>query len=224
MFDHDQQTIQFLKQNLHVAAVCDVLDTLGYRNQGMHSRLRPLLPDMLNCGFAGRARTLQWEPTNHLDEEDPYGLELEAMDSLKQGDVVIHSKYPNDDCTPWGELMSTVAKRNGAVGCICDSNVRDCVQIIRMGFPVYYAGIRPLDSKGRGMVRAFDVPVECGDVRVNPGELIFADFDGIVVIPRRIEQEALKLAAEKVGTENRARRDLTEGKTIREMYEMYKIL
>ncbi len=224
MFDNDQQIVQFLKQNLYVAAVCDVLDTLGFRNQAMHSRLRPLLPDLQNCGFAGRARTLQWEPTDHVDEEDPYGLELEAMDSLKFGDAVIHSKYPSDNCTPWGELMSTVAKRNGAVGCICDSNVRDCLQIIKMGFPVYCAGIRPLDSKGRGIVRAFDVPIECGDVRVNPGELIFADFDGIVVIPRQVEHEALTLAAEKVGTENRARRDLTEGRTIREMYEMYKIL
>ncbi len=224
MFESEEDKFQFLNHNLYVAVVCDVLDTLGYRNQAMHSRLRPLLPDISKCGFVGRARTIQWMQTDHIDVDDPYGLELEAMDSLKPGDVVIHAIDPPADCTPWGELMSTVAMRNGAVGCVCDSNVRDCVQIIKMGFPVYYVGIRPLDSKGRGTVTAFDIPIHCGDVLVSKGELIFADFDGIVVIPNEVEQEVLTLAAEKVATENHARQHLREGKTIREMFETYKIL
>jgi regulator of RNase E activity RraA len=83
--------------------------------------------------------------------------------------------------------MSTVAKRNGVTGCVCDSQVRDCVKIIEMGFPVYYSGIRPLDSKGRAIVTAYDVPVRCGEVLVNPGDIIYADFDGIVVIPKTVE-------------------------------------
>src|SRR5882762_6694020 len=141
MLESEDQKIEFLTKRLYVAVVCDVLDTLGYRNQAMNSRLRPLLPDISTCGFAGRARTLQWQQTDHVDESDPYGLELEAVDSLKPGDVVIHAIDLHADCTPWGELMTTVAMRNGAVGCICDSNVRDCVQIIKMGFPVYYFGI-----------------------------------------------------------------------------------
>jgi regulator of RNase E activity RraA len=98
------------------------------------------------------------------------------------------------------------------------------VKIIRMGFPVYYAGIGPLDSKGRGIVKAFDVPVTCGEASVHPGELLFADFDGIVVVPREVEQEVLRLAVEKAGKEDRARQDLRNGKTIRETYETYKIL
>lgn len=120
--------------------------------------------------------------------------------------------------------MSTVAKRNGAAGSICDSNIRDAVKIIEMGFPVYYAGIRPLDSKGRGIVEAIDVPVSCGEVLVHPGELIYADFDGIVVIPKQVEKEALELAGEKVGKESCARQNLKEGKTLRETYETYKVL
>lgn len=85
MFENDQAIFQFLKRNVYVAVICDALDTLGYRNQAMHSRLRPLLPDIHACGFAGRARTLQWQLTDLINEEDPYGLELEAMDSLKPG-------------------------------------------------------------------------------------------------------------------------------------------
>ncbi len=224
MFESEEQKFQFLKENLYVAVICDVLDSLGYRNQAMHSRLRPLLPGVSTCGFVGRARTIQWMQTNHINEEDPYGLELEAMDSLKAGDVVVHAIDPIAECAPWGELMTTVAMRNGAVGCICDSNVRDCVKIIEMGFPVFHAGIKPLDSKGRGSVQAFDVPVECGGVPVQSGELIFADFDGIVVVPKDVEQEALKLAANKVEQENCARTYLNQGRTMRETYETYKVL
>ncbi|MCB0185951.1 MAG: RraA family protein, partial [Caldilineaceae bacterium] len=83
--------------------------------------------------------------------------------------------------------------------------VRDVVQIIDMGFPVYYTGIRPLDSQGRARVMAYDVPVKCGDVLVHPGDLVFADYDGIVVIPQAIEGTVIELALEKVGKESQAR-------------------
>jgi regulator of RNase E activity RraA len=120
--------------------------------------------------------------------------------------------------------MSTIAWRNGAAGCVCDSQIRDCLRIVALGFPVYYAGIRPLDSQGRGRVMAYDVPVRCGEVLVHPGELVFADFDGIVVVPRPVESQVLELAAEKAGKETDARRELVEGKTLREVYEKFGVL
>jgi regulator of RNase E activity RraA len=162
--------------------------------------------------------------TDYVVEEDPYGLEIEAMDSLRPGDVAVHSTDYGRTNAPWGELMSTVAKRNGAVGCVCDSQIRDCVRIIEMGFPVYYAGIRPLDSMGRARVMAYDVPVRCGDVLVHPGELVFADFDGVVVVPRPIEKDVLTLAKEKAGKESQARRDLLAGQSLREVYGKYGVL
>ena len=140
----DVDTLKSIQQDLYVAAVSDILDELGYRHQTMHQRLRPLLPDPKNCGFVGRARTVRWMDTDYVHEEDPYGLEIEVMDSLKAGDVVVHSTDYGGTNAPWGELMTTVAKRNGAVGCVCDSQIRDCLKIIAMGFPVYFAGIRPL--------------------------------------------------------------------------------
>ena len=120
--------------------------------------------------------------------------------------------------------MSTVAVHNGAAGCVCDSQVRDCVRIIEMGFPVYCAGIRPLDSMGRAKVMAYDVPIRCGEVLVRPGELVFADYDGIVVIPEAVEREALKLAREKADKEMLSRQDLLAGKTLRAVYETYGVL
>jgi 4-hydroxy-4-methyl-2-oxoglutarate aldolase len=223
-FQTDAEIFAFAKQQLYVPVVCDVLDELGYRGQAMHHRLRPLLPDRRACGFAGRARTIHWAETEYIVTADPYGLEIDAVDSLKPGDVVVHSTDFAGTNAPWGELMSTIAQRNGAVGCICDSQVRDCVRIIDMGFPVYYAGIRPLDSMGRGRVLAYDVPIRCGEVLVHPGELILADFDGIVVVPRAVEAQVLRLAAEKVDKESASRADLLAGKSLREVYETYHVL
>jgi len=220
----DQEVYAFVRQNLTVAALCDILDTLGHRHQAMHQRLRPLLPNIRSCGFVGRARTARWMDTDYVVEEDPYGAEIAFVDSLRAGDVAVHSTDYAGTNAPWGELMSTIAQRNGAVGCVCDSQVRDCVRIIDLGFPVYYAGIRPLDSLGRARIMACDVPVRCGEVLVHPGELVCADYDGIVVVPKGVEDLALRLAQEKVGQETLSRRDLMAGKTLREVYDTYHVL
>jgi regulator of RNase E activity RraA len=221
-FANDQDRFAWIRQHLYVPAVCDILDSLGHRVQAMHQRLRPL--DPANCSIIGRARTFRWMETDYVVHEDPYGLEIEAMDSLKTGDVVVHSTDYAGSNAPWGELMSTVAKRNGVSGCICDSQIRDCQRIIQMGFPVFYQGIRPLDSMGRGRVMAYDVPVKCGEVLVNPGELVFADFDGVVVVPRSVEDEVLRMAEEKVGKENDSRRELLKGRSLRDVYNQYRVL
>lgn len=221
-FTNERQKFAWIRKHLYVPAVCDILDTLGYTQQAMHQRLRPL--DTANCTIVGRAKTFRWMETDYVVEEDPYGLELAAMDSLKPGDVAVHSTDFAGTNAPWGELMSTVAKRNGATGCICDSQIRDCVKIMKIGFPVFYQGIRPLDSKGRGRVMAYDVPVKCGDVLVNPGELVFSDFDGVVVVPRKVEDAVLKLAQEKVGKENASRRELLNGRSLTDVYKKYGVL
>ena len=223
-FQNDSKLFGFIRENLYVAAVCDILDELGYRNQVMHQRLRPLLPDPEKCGFIGRARTFRWMETDYIVEENPYGLEIEAMDSLKAGDVVVHSTDYSGTNAPWGELMSTIAKRNGVAGCVCDSQIRDCVRIMKMEFPVFYAGIRPLDSKGRAIVQSYDVPVRCGEVKVYTGDIVYADFDGIVIVPKALEQEVFIRAQEKVKNENLSRKELLNGKSLRDVYNKYKAL
>jgi regulator of RNase E activity RraA len=224
MPEPDEQLFRFIREQLYVPAVCDILDSLGYRNQAMHQRLRPLLPDIRHCGFVGRARTVRWMEVDYVVDDDPYGLEIEVVDALRPGDVIVHSTDHSGTNAPWGELLSTVAQLNGSVGCVCDSQIRDCVRIIEMGYPVYYAGICPLDSMGRGRVMAYDVPIRCGGVLVRPGELVFADYDGIVVVPREVEQQVVELAREKAGKESLTRQALLEGKTLREVYDTYGVL
>src|SRR5688572_8585260 len=218
----DPAYFTWIAEHLYVPAVCDVLDDLGHRHRAMHQRLRPLDGD--NCVIVGRGKTFRWMETDYVVEDDPYGLEIDAMDSIQPGDVIVHSADPGFTNAPWGELMSTVARRNGAAGCICDSLIRDCRQIMKIGFPIFHAGIRPLDSMGRGRVMAYDVPVRCGDVLVQPGELVFADFDGVVVVPCALEDEALARAHEKVTKENHSRRDLLRGDTLRVVFDRHGVL
>lgn len=220
-FTNDTEKFNWIKENLYVPIVCDVLDVLGYRNCAMHQRLRPL--DVNNCTIVGRARTLRWMETDYI-EDDAYNLEIEAVDSLRKNDVVVHSTDFACTNAPWGELMSTIAKRNGAVGSICDSMIRDCRKIISMGFPLFYTGIRPVDSLGRGRVMAYDVPVRCGDVVVHPGDLVFTDFDGVVVVPRALEDKVLDLAYKKVYKEDQSRNDLLNGDSLRTVYDRYGVL
>ena len=218
---NDKELFLWIRENLYVPAVCDILDELGYRNQVMHQRLRPL--DENCCTIVGRARTMRWLEVDHIDD-NPYGKELEFMDSLRENDVVVHSADTGGTNAPWGELMTTCAKFRGASGCICDSQIRDCLKIKAMNFPVFYTGIRPLDSKGRGLVVDYDVPVRSGNVLVHPGDLVFADFDGVVVVPKDAEKKVFELAQGKVTAENISRKELLEGKTLSEVYAKYGVL
>jgi len=116
-FTSDAKRFAWMRKHLYVPVVCDVLDALGCRDRAMHQRLRPLDPE--NCVIIGRARTFRWMDADYVDKKDPYGLEIAAMDALGPGDVAVHSTDAAGTNAPWGELMSTVAKRNGAAGCIC---------------------------------------------------------------------------------------------------------
>jgi regulator of RNase E activity RraA len=224
IMEHDEREalMEIMMERLYVPVVCDVLDALGYGYQAMHQRLRPLDPE--NCRFAGRARTIQWTEMMYVVEEDPYGAELEAMDSLQQGDVVVHSTDYKGNNAPWGELMTTAAVARGAVGCVCDSQARDCRKVMGLGFPVFCAGIRPVDSKSRSRVAAFDVPIMCGDVRVESGDYVFADFDGVVIIPASRLEEVVGGAVKKVELENKSREELRRGRKLRDVYEQYGVL
>jgi 4-hydroxy-4-methyl-2-oxoglutarate aldolase len=221
-FIDDEKRFAWIRRDLYVAAVCDVLDALGYRDQAMHQRMRPLDPK--NCTIVGRARTARWMEVDYVEEQDPYGAEIEFIDSLRPGDVAVHSTDHGGTNAPWGELMSTVAKMHGVTGCICDSMIRDCEKIIALQFPVFSQGIRPLDSMGRGKLMAYDVPIRCGGVLVQSGDLVFADFDGVVIVPAGLEKQVFDRAAEKVGKETTSRKELLEGKTLREVFDKYGVL
>ncbi len=216
----DIEACRFAEQHLYTAVVSDSLDQLGARHQAMREYLRPL---HANCKFAGWARTISCSDVYHFTS-DPYSVEIEAVDSLLPGEVAVVGTQKSLRNAPWGELLSTAARARQARGAVVDGLVRDVKKIEELSFPVFAAGIKPVDSMGRGLVTAYNVPVECGDVIVHPGDFVFADYDGVVVIPSAMVKEVLALAAEKVRREDNSRRELFEGAYLRDVFRKYGVL
>jgi 4-hydroxy-4-methyl-2-oxoglutarate aldolase len=218
--DSDLALFERIETQLYTAVLCDALDDLGYRHQAMHERLRPLFP---NTSFAGWARTISCVDVSHIPT-DPYAKEIEAVDSILPGEVVVVSTSYSGQNAPWGELLSTAARARGSRGAVVDGLVRDVKKIDELGFPVFAAGIKPVDSRGRGLVLDYNVPVECGGVIVNPGDLVFADYDGVVVIPAAVVSEVVSMATDKVNRETNSRAELMNGAFLKDVYEKYGVL
>lgn len=175
--------------------------------------------------MVGRARTAAFMEVYHVPPgSNPYDLEIALVDSLKVDEIPVFACSNPARIAPWGELLSTAAKVRGAAGVLMDGCTRDVKAIRAMGFPVFHGGIAPLDSKGRGKIMAIDVPVECGGVAVCPGDLIFGDADGVVVIPQDREAEVLTLAFEKVAGERHTLSDLKRGDRLADVFARYGIL
>jgi regulator of RNase E activity RraA len=160
----------------------------------------------------------------HHETPDPYAKEIEAVDSILPGEVVVVATGRSTRNAPWGELLSTAAMARGARGAVVDGLIRDVKKIETMGFPIFAAGIKPVDSRGRGLVMEYNVAVECGGVLVTPRDLVFADYDGIVVVPAARVQDVIRLANEKVSRENHTRAELKEGAYLRDVYKKYGVL
>jgi 4-hydroxy-4-methyl-2-oxoglutarate aldolase len=217
---HDVALCEFVEKNLYTAVVSDSMDQLGYRHQAMREYLRPVYSA---CKVAGWARTISCSDLYHIPP-DPYAIEIEAVDSLLPGEVAVVGTQKSIRNAPWGELLSTASRARGARGAIVDGLVRDVQKIEELGFPVFATGIKPVDSMGRGIVTTYNVPVECGEVLVNPGDFVFADFDGVVVVPHAVVNEVIELASDKVKRENSSRAELMKGAYLRDVYKKYGVL
>ncbi|NLT94907.1 MAG: RraA family protein [Clostridia bacterium] len=209
-----------MRQKLYSAVISDILDDLGYRNQVMEENIRPIHEDFV---IVGKAKTCLAVDV-YKEYTNPYDIEIKAIDSLKENEVFVASTNKSPRISLWGELLSTASKARGAVGAIIDGLIRDVKKIIAMDFPVFCAGFKPLDSKGRGYVIDYDCPILCGGVMVYPGDIIFADYDGVVVIPSQIAGEVIEKALEKVNKENSIKKELEEGKLLADIYKKYGVL
>lgn len=211
---------EHIEKNLYTAVVSDSLDEIGYRDQAMRKDFRPLDPDF-KC--AGWARTIQCQDVFEIPD-DPYGLEIEAIDSLLLGEIAVVSTGDSERNAPWGELLSTASQTRGARGAIIGGMVRDVKKIIELAFPVFATGIKPVDSKGRGVVTDYNIPIDCGGVSVWPGDLVFADIDGVVVVPSAAVKEVIAMATDKVTRENHSRKELMDGGYLADVYRKYGVL
>lgn len=213
-------TLEMMRQSFYSAVVADALDSLGFRNQSPRVSLSPLTVDRV---LVGRCKTTLWVDMYHPDPV-PYELELKAVDSCQRDDVMIAAASGSVRSGIWGELLSTASRNAGCVGAIVDGAVRDVHKMSDMDFPVFARGTSVYDSKDRQRVVDMDVPVEIDGVVFHPGDLVIADRDGVVVVPRDAEVEASQRAWQKVHAENDVRDAIRAGMKATEAYDKFGVL
>lgn len=229
----DEELFTLMKRNLYTAVVGDILDRLGYTHQFLPPEIRPLHSEMK---LAGRAMTVSMKQISRFPK-NLFSKMIASLDDLKKNEVYIASG-PTSYCANWGELMTTAAKARGAVGAVVSGYHRDTQGILALQsrpFPVFSRGAYAQDAAPRMEVSDFRVPIKFTGilhpnvksfkpVTVQPGDIVFADLDGVLIIPQTIEKEVLTLALEKASGEKTVQKEIRSGKKVAEVFKRHGIL
>ena len=224
----DEELFARARRDLFSAVIGDTLDLLGRRQQFLPPEIRPLRDDMVVIGRA--MPVLEADDaadTAHENSEgarhNPFGLMLRALDDLKPHEVYVCTGHSRAYAS-WGELMSTSARNRGAAGVVIDGWSRDTPGILALGFPCFSRGRYAQDQRTRGKVVDFRCTIQIGGVDIRPGDAIFGDLDGVVVIPREIETEVFNGAWSKAQGEKRVYEAIKGGMSAQEAWDRYGIL
>ncbi len=228
LWDGDEALFTLIKQELFTAVVGDVMDKLGLRKQFLPPAIRPLVKTMFVVGRAmpvleADVFTEVFEGSSNTLMTKPFGLMFRALDNLKAHEVYICTGS-SPEYALWGELMSVRALQLNAAGVVLNGYARDTHGITRLNFPTFSFGSYGQDQGPRGKVIDFRVPIEIGNVRINPGDIVIGDIDGVCIVPREAEEETFRLALEKVRGENVVRQALQNGLSAEEAFARYQIM
>ncbi|WP_233416711.1 RraA family protein [Halovulum marinum] len=224
----DTELFELLETRLFTAVVGDVLDQMGLRRQFLPAGIAPLQPGMK---IAGRAMpVLEADIFDDAPEaaagplsRKPFGLMLEALDDLRPGEIYVATgaalRY-----ALWGELMATRATYLKAASAILDGYVRDAAGIEALGFPTFCRGVYAQDQGPRGKVIDYRCAIEIDGVRIQPGALLFGDREGVLVIPREAEAEAIRRAVDKAETETEVERAIRGGMSAAQALETFGVM
>lgn len=224
---NDEELFALMRVELYSAVIGDILDKLHYYHQFLPYRIQPVKEHMV---VAGRAMTvLEADAFEELSAgqnavmQKPFGLMLEALDDIKKDEVYICTGS-SPSYALVGELMCTRMQILGAAGAVVNGFHRDTKGIVDLDFPCFSYGRYAQDQAPRGKVIDFRVPIEIEGVRVNPGDIVFGDLDGVVVIPRSIEEEVIRLAYEKATGEKMVSEAIRAGMGAKESFDKHGIM
>lgn len=193
--------LQRMCGHLRAALVSDALDALGLRQQCLGVGLAQLRPGRVLVGHAFPARVVAVDALPAI----PYTGLLAALDAISPGEVFVASARPDAHVAIWGELVSTACMQRGAVGAVCNGYARDTTVVRTLEFPVFCRGAAPYDINGRGEIAEHGHPVDFNGVRVEPGDLVVGDDDGVMSVPLGVVREVIARALEKGRNEGRFR-------------------
>ncbi len=206
-------------RELYTPVVGDILDDLGYTHQFLPQPVQPLREEMK---LAGRAM-----PVVMIDvfgkQKKPFGLLTEALDQLQPGEIYLASGG-DMRCAYWGEILTATAKKRGAAGAVINGFHRDTPKVLEQNWPVFSRGSFAQDSGVRTQVVDFRCQIEIGQVIVQPGDLVFGDLDGVVVVPKNVEVEVIERALDKARGEKLVRKEIEAGLSSTEAFRKHGIL
>lgn len=229
MWKNDNELFALMRRQLFPAVVGDILDTLGFLKQFLSPRIRPVRSDMVVLGRAMPVLESTWPASTEPAQgqlplgRQPFGLMFQALDDLRE-----HEVYVATGCAPefalWGGLMTTRAQHLKAAGAVLDGYSRDTPEVLELGLPVFSYGGYAQDQGARGKVVDYRVPVQMNGVLVSPGDIVFGDMDGVLVIPKAAEEEAIRRALEKASTENKVRDAIRGGMGTVEAFKTFGVM
>ena len=215
----DPQLFKLIERELYTPVVGDILDDLGFTHQFLPQPIQPLREEMK---LVGRAMPVLMIDV-HGKQKQPFGKLTEALDQLQPGDIYLAAGGAMR-CAYWGEILTATAKKRGAIGAVIDGFHRDTPKVLEQNWPVFSRGRFAQDSAVRTQVVDYRCPIEIGQVSINPGDLIFGDLDGVVIIPKQAETEAIRKSLEKARGEKLVRREIEAGMTSTDAFKKYGIL
>ncbi len=218
-WENDAQLFARMRSQLYTPVVGDILDGLGYYHQFLPQPIRPL---MSGWKLAGRAMPVLMIDVYGIQKK-PFGLLTEALDQLEVNEVLVASGGEMR-CAYWGELLTATARMRKAAGAVINGWHRDTPRVLEQNWPVFSRGCYAQDSSVRTQVADYRCSIEIGDVRVAPGDIVFGDVDGVLVIPRAVENEVLEKAMEKAAGEKVVRKAIENGMSSTEAFRTYGIL
>ncbi len=213
------ELFRLVRDKLYTPVVGDILDTMGRYHQFFPQPVQPMKAAMIIVGRAMPALMIDV----HGPQKKPFGLLTEALDALQPGEVYLCGGG-DMRCAYWGELLTATARARGSVGAVVNGYHRDTPQVLAQDWPVFSRGRYAQDSSVRTAVADFRCPIEIGGVWIEPGDLIFADQDGVLVIPRELEVEVITRALRKASEEKVVRRAIEGGMTATDAFKTYGIL
>jgi regulator of RNase E activity RraA len=228
LWNNQSELFQLVRKELFTALVGDVLDKMGYFHQFLPQNLKPLDAGMVVIGRAmpvleADVFTGASEYSNNSLLNQPFGLMFEALDQLSVDEVYVCTGG-SYNYAMWGGLMSTRAIQVGAAGAVVNGFTRDTNEILKLNFPVFSAGTYAQDQGPRGKVIDYRVAIEMEGVKINPGDVIYGDRDGVVIVPRELEKDVFQAAIEKARGEKLVKKALEEGMTTVEAFRKFGIM
>jgi regulator of RNase E activity RraA len=223
---NDDELFDIIREELYTAVVGDIMDKMGLLHQFLSPKIQPLREDMFVVGRAMtvlEADVVSDSSSNNPVLNRPFGLMLEALDDLKKNEVYVCTGS-SPSYALWGELMATRAQILGAAGAVVDGYSRDTKGILELNFPSFSYGRYAQDQAQRGKVIDFRVPIEIKGVRINSGDIVIGDIDGVCIVPRAVEEQVFRLSIEKARGEKMVQKKILEGMSTKEAFDKYGIM